>query len=149
MIVDAQPTIVKVLGIDPGKTTGWCLGVVSLKERKVLKITMGKVPIETFSTWLSSYKDCEWIAVEDFILRDGKKTEFLNQGWHQLETAKLVGRVEQFCFEHGIKCRVAQPAEKPYGYKLAQLPYIPGKKRMDAFDAAAHFYNLIRRVYQI
>lgn len=140
---------VKVLGLDPGLTTGWCLLRVSPSERKVLKIRYGEVKLEKFSPWLISLKNLEWIAVEDFILRDTQKTKFMNQGWHTLETAKLVGRVEHHCIEHGIKYRVAQPAEKPFGYKLAGLPYIPGKKGTHSWDAAAHAYNLIRRVYTI
>lgn len=138
-----------VMGLDPGKTTGFAIAQVNLTKKNYKWVEVGEVPIQEFSPWLSNHKYLSWITVEDFTLRPGKKTEFLNQGWTNLETAKLVGRVEQFCFENVIKCRVPQPAEKPFGYKLAGIPYVPGKKGTHKWDAMAHCCNLIRRVWKI
>lgn len=138
-----------VLGIDPGITSGFALATVNIQKQSVSFIPSWEVPIGDFSSWLKQYKDVEVIVVEDFVLRPDKKTEFMNKGFTSLETAKLVGRVEQFCFEHDIKRFLAQASDKAFAYKLIGETYVKGKKGMHKLDAKAHARHYVRRRWSI
>lgn len=139
-----------VLGIDPGeKKSGFALLEVLVPARQVDVHRMWLVKPEQFSEELAMLPLLDMIACEDFTLRPGKQTEFLNKGYTKLTTAKFVGRVEQYALERNIPLRCPQPAEKPFGYKLIGKEYVKGKPNMDIYDAAAHARTAIRKMWSV
>ena len=141
-----------ILGIDPGKTSGFAIYSLIPKERDSLKFERWwEVNISDYSPTLEGLTFVTKVGIEDFILRPTGKGSFLTKGkgYHTLDTAKLIGRVEQWAYTNKIQCVVNQPAEKPMGYKMAKLPYVAGKQGTHMMDAAAHARLTIRKVYQL
>ena len=136
-------SLFKILGIDPGITNGFADVFVNLVD-KSLSWNVFEVNIEDFSRQLM-LTNPDIVVIEDFILRPDKKTEFMNKGFTSLETAKLIGRAEQWCYEHGRLCVLAQASDKKFAYALLSETYVKGKKGMHKMDAKAHARHYIRK----
>jgi len=125
---------VRILGIDPGDKTGYCL-----IERKPLDlIDRGVIENEDFNKWLLTWEDLELgiVVCEDWI----KRPDFESGRWATMGTAKKVGACGWRAFELGVTYVELQASDKPEGYKAAKLPYKPGKKGTHAEDASAHAF---------
>lgn len=143
---------VALLGLDPGLTSGLAVALVNLQTKEIEWPLLTSCPISSFSETIQQLFDeyvFDYIVCEDFTLRPDKRSEFLNQGFTSLETAKLVGRVEQFCFTNGIVCSTPQASDKPFAYKLIGMTYVKGKKNMHKWDAKAHARLFIRKQWSI
>lgn len=137
------------LGIDPGGTTGYAW--VRLVGTDLVLIEAGAVSDNGFYDWLDSWadkalqlpKDADeriFVACEDFIKRPDKG----NQEWLELPVAKQIGAAQYRAYQLNWRCIIQQPSCKPMGYKLAGLPYTPGKAGTHIADAQAHAAFFLR-----
>ena len=141
--MNSLPSQFKILGIDPGITNGFALALVNIVD-KTIEWKVWETHIDEFSLHLGVHEP-DIVVIEDFILRPDKRTEFMNKGFTSLETAKLVGRAEQWCYEHGRVCSIAQASDKKFAYSLLGETYVKGKKNMHKMDAKAHARHYIRK----
>ncbi len=130
----------RILGIDPGDTTGAMLIEVDPKNRKppFPHLRMENVPLTNFFEWVD-YLDSEvWRAdiwvIEDFIARPS-----FSQGvFQELPTAKQIGALLYRAHLLGVRVVLQQPSIKPTGYKLMNVKYIKGAKGRHMLDAGSH-----------
>lgn len=136
-----QSSFGKILGIDPGGTTGFGLvhapGVIQ---------EIGEVEKEEFLSWVNSWTDdlFDAVACEDFIARP----KLTDGRWTELPVAKQIGAIQLRCFQLGKPCIMQQPSIKPVGYKLAKIKYTPGKRGLHIYDGVAHAFHLLRLGYR-
>ena len=121
----------KILGIDPGKTSGWAL----LEDALPLK--MGEWKETEFATELHSLCKAESpdvLVIEDFVFRPG----FKEGKWKTTEVSKLIGEARTIAKIEQIEYVEQAPAIKPVGYGMAGLKYVKGKRGTHMQDAIAH-----------
>lgn len=121
----------KILGLDPGGTTGWAL----LEDSRVLR--MGEWKEKVFKDKLIAFlrdSPVDVIVCEDFVFRPG----FKEGKWKTAEVPKMIGVVELAAQMFECKFIVQAPSIKPVGYGMAGLKYTKGKAGMHMYDAAAH-----------
>lgn len=144
-------TSYRILGLDPGGTTGWALATCFPEQKTFEWNKRGEINRSGFNRFLRgaiSKVDC--VACEDFIiLPQEKRWNATRDTANTLPTAKLVGRVEFACWHYGKELMIFPPGRKPMGYKLNGLTYVKGKKNMHEFDAMAHARLLIREKWNI
>lgn len=137
------------LGIDPGGTTGYSW--VRLVGTELVLIEAGQVLEAEYFEWLDGWADKSlqlekdeneriFVAIEDFIKRPDKG----NNEWLELPTAKQIGAAQYRAYQLGWRSVIQQPSCKPMGYRLAGLPYTPGKKGMHIADAQSHAAFFLR-----
>lgn len=149
--MESEEKKIRILGIDPGIISGFALLECQLSTRQIEWPLVTQVKIEQYSPFLDSLVPLQLslISCEDFTLRPGKQTEFLDKGFTSLETAKLVGRTEQFAHTNQIRIVTPQASNKPFAYKLIGMTYVKGKKNMHKFDAKAHARHALRQFWSI
>jgi hypothetical protein len=147
-----EPRKAVILGIDPGLTSGLAVAILDLQTKEIEWPLLAECSIGVFSENLQLLHDeyiFDFMVCEDFTLRPDTRSDFLSKGFTSLETAKLVGRVEQFCFTNSIGCSTPQASDKKFAYKLIGMEYVRGKKNMHKWDAKAHARLFIRRHWSI
>lgn len=136
----------KILGVDPGGTTGYFLANF-LNQKDVELIRMEAVSEGKFFQWVDLLGmpplEFDIMALEDFIARPS----FTDGRWTELPVAKQIGALQYRCHQLGKPCVMQQPIIKPTGYALLGMKYVKGKKNMHMQDAAAHAYFLHRKGY--
>jgi len=127
----------KILGIDPGKTTGLAMIEINPETKKPRLIEaracMDVSGIE-YNDWL---KEADHIVVEDFKVRP-QKAERGSFNWSQMETPKIIGSIQTLAKLLGKTIVLQQPSVKPMGYGYAHMVYVKGKQGTHIQDAAAH-----------
>jgi hypothetical protein len=125
----------KVLGIDPGKTTGWGLLDCSPVERKVVRVGEWKeAEFEDELLKILREEPVDALVIEDFVFRPN----FKEGKWKTTEVSKLIGKAST-CAKLFDCIYVEQPpAIKPVGYGMAKLKYVKGKRGTHMQDAVAH-----------
>lgn len=131
----------KVLGIDPGGTTGW-----AVIEDLELQLA-GQVKADNFHFWLSNLAtDFDVIVVEDYKIRPDKLIGHYDHAWSSGQTMRFIGALQYWAYANGIKLELQQPVIKPVAAGWTGLPYIKGKKDMHHVDATLHAaYYLVNR----
>jgi hypothetical protein len=125
----------KIVGIDPGKTTGWAVITVENK-----KITLGKFGTTKDLSLLEIkpiLADADVVAYEGFWIRPGK-AEQGHFNWSQMQTPQVIGSIRTLCGELGIQTKEQQPSQKVPGYAFAGMKYVKGKQGTHWQDALAH-----------
>ena len=128
--------MIKILGIDPGKSTGYSLIEV---VGRIIKPT-GKTGIlenESVTELQPLIREATYIICEDFLVRPeiARKGRF---DYNNMVAPRVIGKIEMLCELEG-KLVVKQPASlKPVAYGFANLPYKKGKANQHWKDAHAH-----------
>ena len=142
-----QSSIFRVLGLDPGGLTGYCISVVEPKKRKFTwdMDYQGECPTNKFNAMLKKLVPMvDYVVCEDFRIDTRVKDwNVTRETSNDLFVAKLVGRVQFACSVYGKPIILYLPAEKPFGYKKAGLPYVKGKKGTHTWDSMAHNAHFI------
>lgn len=128
----------KILGIDPGGTTG--VGIIQMGEdKRLLPTYIGQLTKKDDKT--KRLRDLilsvEVIVVENFLVRPGKAAQGAFD-WNSMDTSKEIGKIQTLCELEGKKCVLQEPSVKPVGYGWANMKYVPGKKGTHDKDALAH-----------
>ncbi len=115
---------VKFLAIDPGKSNG----VTFYDERYRLVFSM-TVDADDMVEFLEQFKLVHTVICESFLLYPNKAKE---QTYSSMETSRVIGRIESWCAQMGIRL-IMQPASiKPIAYKWL------GKKKPSKSDSTNH-----------
>src|SRR5688572_12623236 len=138
--------MIRILGIDPGKTTGW--GLIQFDE-----ITKRLAP-ENFGTT----RDLQLIEIEAQILLADRivcesfhiRPKAARKGvfdWDPVETPQVIGALKLLCRLHEKPIYEQSPSIKPVGYGFGNMNYVPGKKGTHVQDAIAHaVYYAVRNM---
>lgn len=126
----------RILGIDPGTSTGWANIDVNDK-----KITLGKFGISKGDSLTDIYEHvqaADIIVYEGFWLRPDKamKGDF---NWQDNPAEKAIGSLLTLCKLSGkTKIVKQQPSQRVPGFAFAGLKYVPKAKGKHWQDALAH-----------
>lgn len=127
----------KILAIDPGKTTGWAQ--IDLESNK--KITLcpfGTTKDTELTELIPQIRESGIIVYEAWLTRP----KHLQRGafdWDPMITPQVIGSLKTLCKVLGKPVPVEQqPSIKPVGYALAGMKYEQGKKGTHWQDALAH-----------
>ena len=130
--------MVLLLGIDPGKTTGWAVAELG-ENRRIVPKNFGHSTDPTGLELLEMMKESDYIIVEDFLV----DPRFARSGafdYDSMIAPQVIGSIKTLAAQ--VKKEIVmQPASvKPVGYGFLGKKYKKGKKGMHQWDALAHIY---------
>jgi len=128
--------VTKILGIDPGKTTGWAN--ITLEGNKIELGIFGNTKDTTLVDLIPDIKKADLVVYEAWLTRP----KHLQRGafdWDPMITPQVIGSLLTLCkaLERPEPVK-QQPSIKPVGYAFAGMKYVPGKQGMHWQDALAH-----------
>lgn len=131
-IVNNKLAPIIYLAIDPGKYNGVC----GYDEKFQLHF-MHVVAATDMTKFLRAFNNVTTCIIEDYLLYPNKAKD---QFYSDMETPRIIGRVESWTESKNIKL-VKQPAKiKPTGYLwIGKKPPSKGSNKNDPMDAHVHF----------
>lgn len=132
-----------ILGIDPGKTTGWAtLAIDNTRKAKMTSFGESKELLLTDIHHL--FQACEVVVFEEFWI-DPKKTFSRTP---QMEVIQVIGVVKALAAQFSKPCHGQRNMIKPAGYGYLGLKYVKGAKGKHSQDALAHamFYAVTQKL---
>lgn len=124
----------KILGVDPGLTTGW--GQIQLTDEQRPRITLLDLGQVTDIWELESLiESSDIVVIEFFKIRPDKKDDFVYKDLHAPEA---IGKVKMLCEKYKKQIEMQGSDRKPMGFAWAGLRYVKGKKRTHMQDGLAH-----------
>lgn len=139
-----------ILGIDPGNTTGYAVLQYDEETKKSHWLTLGewRGKEQVVSAMDHNFHPFtpDIIAIEDFELRPDHIGNNIRRtkGFVPLPVPKLIGQFERWAHVNNKVFEEQSPAEKPFGYKLCNIPYkkdLPGQHIHDAQSHAAIYVH--------
>lgn len=119
------------LAVDPGVTIGW-----ATFDQNGSGLTMGQASIPQFYEMLRNCKS-QVIIVEDYR-KNPEHFMRKEHAWSRLETVRVIGAIEFYCFLTGKQC-VEQPNTiKPIAYMWAGMKPSKNHKISHEQDAYVH-----------
>jgi len=120
---------VKYLALDPGNATGWAtfaadgsaVGFGTWHGKK--EVYNGLLP------------DLKAVIIENFKLYPWKSME---QAWSQLDTVRIIGAVEHYCYLNELELVFQDPSVKAIAYKWAGMTPPKNHKLSHETDAYVH-----------
>ena len=135
----------KILGIDPGRTTGWAM--LTFNDKGInTTLNFGETKDLNLLEIQNRIEEADQVVYESFLLRpkQARKGSF---DWDPMETPQVIGSLKLLCRQLGKPIAEQNPSIKPVGYGFANMKYVPGKKGMHAQDAICHaFYYAVKNV---
>lgn len=130
--------MVLLLGVDPGKTTGWAQA--ELGDDKVIKpINFGETLDPTGLELFDFMKESDFIIVESFLI-DPRYARSGAFDYDDMIAPQVIGSLKTLAAQIGKEI-VTQPSSvKPVGYGFLGKRYKKGRKGMHRWDALAHIY---------
>lgn len=130
----------RVLGIDPGKTTGYAL--IHVKDKTINPPTKPEDfgwdkggTVDNVERIIEEGVDL--VVMEDFKVRpDMAKKGHLN--FDSMPAPQVIGVVRYLCSKYGVNLVLQPAAIKPVGYGFANMKYVKGKANMHWQDAYCH-----------
>jgi hypothetical protein len=126
------------LALDPGDSTGWAtfdLGGSLVKQGTSRNYDGREGLYKLLQEWHATCPDLTTVICEDYFLYPWKGKA---QSWSPLETTRVIGVIEYWCFLTGRKL-VLQPANiKSIGYKYAGMKETTNKIASHAENAYIH-----------
>jgi hypothetical protein len=137
--VNAEANPITYLGIDPGKANGVC-GY----DAKYYLQFMLTVPADDMNMFVHQFNRVEKCIMEGYKLYPNKLKE---QVYSDLETPRVIGRVESWAEMHQVELIIQPASIKPTGYKwLGVKPLPKSNPRNHELDGHIHFmYWAIKR----
>lgn len=132
----------RILGIDPGKTTGWGVVILNDETKRILPGRFGQTKDMTLIEIVDEIRQADEIVYEGFWLRPDKahKGHF---DWQGMSAEKVIGALLTLVKLHQKKEPVKQqPSQRIPGYAYIGLTYkkgVKGKHQEDALAHAAYF----------
>lgn len=126
----------KILAIDPGKTTGWAS--IEVDEGKITLGIFGVTRDTTLVEIIDEIKATDIVIYEAWLTRP-KHLERGAFDWDPMITPQVIGSLLAHCktLEKEV-VEKQQPSVKPVGYALAGMKYVKGKQGTHWQDALAH-----------
>ena len=133
----------KILGIDPGATTG--IAMVGINEKRPSILHVEETKDVTLQSIIKLFEECDIVVCEDFLVRPGK-AESGAFNWSSMGTLRIIGAASAISGMLGKPFVLQQPSIKPVGYGFSNQKYVPKKKGMHIQDATAHaVYYAVRQ----
>lgn len=132
-----EKLVTRILGIDPGKTTGWA-AIKIHDDKKIEPCGCGNTKDMTLIEIVDEIRQADEIVYEGFWLRPDKahKGAF---DWQNFSAEKVIGALLTLIKLHQKKEPVKQqPSQRIPGYAFAGLTYKKGVKGRHWEDALAH-----------
>jgi hypothetical protein len=142
---------VLILGLDPGKTTGWALFELegfskfgettrpNGNERKLKPINFGECKDTSCLELVPMFKQADIIVVEDFLV-DPNHARRGSFDYDRMIAPQVIGSIKTLCRQEGKEIELQPASIKPVGYGYLGKKYVKGKKGMHKWDAVAHIY---------
>ena len=125
----------KILGIDPGKTTG--LALLEMENKKLTILSIRESKDETAVDFLPWIDESDVIVLEAFLLRpNNARTGSFD--WSDMVAPRVIGSVTTLATLRQKELVIQQPSIKPVGFAWANLTYKKGRKGTHQQDAVAH-----------
>lgn len=125
----------RILGIDPGHTTGFCVLTIDKKIPKLSKVGECKDP--TLEELEDEFKLCDVVVMEDFLI-DPRKSQAGAFDRSRMVTIQVIGSAKTLARINQKKVVLQLNNVKPPGYGFANLKYRKGAKGVHIQDAIAH-----------
>jgi predicted RNase H-like nuclease (RuvC/YqgF family) len=126
----------KLIGVDPGKTTGWAC--ISIEDKTISLGLFGETKDMTLVELQPQLEEADVIVYEDWLTRP-KHLQRDAFDWDPMYAPRVIGSLKTLCRILGkTEVVVQQPSIKPVGYGFANLQYKAGKKGTHWQDALAH-----------
>lgn len=129
---------VTILGLDPGKTTGW--GLIRVRGRNLELLKSGETKDVELVDIADIITQADIVVYEDWKTRP-KKMQANAFQWDPMIAARVIGSLRTIYRLAGKqlpKLIVQQPVQKVPGYGFAGMKYQKGKKGVHQQDAVAH-----------
>jgi hypothetical protein len=124
-----------ILGLDPGKKSGYALITV---ENKVIKPgPFGEEDNSQVTEIGELILLADIVVCEDFKLRPDKARRGAFD-YSTMVAPQVIGKIELLCEMSNTILAKQQPSVKPVAYGFAGLKYVPGKKGTHWQDAYCH-----------
>lgn len=133
----------KILGIDPGKASGYA--VVEVSGKTIKPGEFGAEPNGDVRVIGELIKTVDIVVCEDFKLRPDKARRGVFD-YSSMIAPQVIGKIELLCEMLGVTLAKQQPSVKPVAYGFAGLKYVAGKKGTHWQDAYCHavYYAVTR-----
>ena len=125
----------KILGVDPGGTTG--LAIIQIQDKKITPVWIGQSKDQSTKEYVQQIIEVDVLVVEDWKT-DPRKSQRGAFSYDPMITTRLIGKLELLAEQHGKKFVLQPNSIKPVGYGFSNQVYVPGKKGMHQQDALAH-----------
>lgn len=134
-----------VIGIDPGKTTGWARLDTITHDRVTAESHDVDDTFDLIHSMVSAPANEKAVfVVEDYIVRppEMRGVRSFEHNWHRPIAVNIIGAIQYACRTNDKTVILQQPSIKPVGYAFAGLTYVKGsrKKSVHMDDATAHAY---------
>jgi hypothetical protein len=146
----------KVLGIDPGMTTGWAVAAISEARDTFKWLTISTpegIPYSGFNDWLwKTVPKVDLVIAEDYVLDPRvKKWDGARNMKNSLLTKGLVGRIELTCWHFHVNLVLQEAKVKPNGFRMNKIKYPnnPRDPMRHYYDAKAHIRHYLRMEFDI
>jgi len=126
----------KILGLDPGKTTGWA--TITVTDKQITLGIFGQTKDQTLVEIADHFKEADIIVYEGFWMRPDKARAG-HFDWYQNDAEQVIGAVKTLCklYQKGEPVK-QQPSQKRPGYGFSGQLYKEGKHGTHWQDALAH-----------
>lgn len=136
----------KILGLDPGGTTGWGMIEISSDPRpKINLINIGQVKNE--EDLEPQIIEADLAVIEYFRIRPDKKDDFV---YKDLHASEAIGILKMLCRKHSTRVEMQGSQIKPMGYGYSGMKYVKGKKGLHQQDGLCHaVYYAVKHLHAI
>jgi hypothetical protein len=126
---------VRLLGFDPGTTTG--VALATLNDKKLTLDAVDSIRSITARKVQEFVRETDIVICENFLVRPNRaRTGAFD--WNSMEPVRVIGLIQAVAELEDRKFVLQEPAIKPMGFGWAGLKYVPGKKGTHSQDAVAH-----------
>ena len=133
----------KILGLDPGKTTGWAL--IEIKNKKIVPINKGHDKDMSMIGQAEYIKEADLVVIEDFLV-DPKFAKRGAFNYNDMPAPQVIGSIKTLCQLTRTPWEMQSPSVKPVGYGFLGKTYKKGAKDMHSWDALAHVvYYVVKK----
>ena len=125
----------RILGLDPGKSTGWA--TITVEDKKITLGLFGITKDQTLVEIEDELKKADVVVYEGYWIRPDKAHSGAFD-WDEAPALQVIGSLLTLCRLHGKKNVKQQPSQRVPGYAFAGLKYEKKKQGQHAQDALAH-----------
>lgn len=135
----------KILGVDPGGTTGYATLTV---ENKVMTGAIpGTTKDQTLVDIIDLIREADVVVCEEFRIRPAKamKGSF---NWQKMPAIRVIGALETLCKLHQKQLEMQNAADRVPGYGFVGMVYKNGAQGRHWQDALAHAaYYAVKKLH--